>query len=119
MSMNPPRGGMDRNAFLAALSSPDPAAEDALALQAGGQLAQDLRADMDTDEDPTTQEGDDFFLDPETWPLDKWKKGQMVTVRARVQSIGSKIGLTPVAVEYDNSDEDSQDSEDTDYDDED
>lgn len=109
--------GMDKNAFLAALHSPNPGAEDALAMQGGDKLAEDLRMDMEQDEDPTTQDGNNFFLDPEMWPMGKWKKGQVVTVKARVESLGSKIGLTPLEVEYNNPDENSQDSEDDSEDD--
>lgn len=101
---------MEKSAFLEALRSPQPQQEDALALEAGDNLSDDLLTDMQTDEDPTTQEGDTFFLDPEMWPMGKWKKGQTVTVRAKVNSLGSKIGLTPLEVEYNNPDTEGRDS---------
>lgn len=51
------------------------------------------------DKDPTTQAGDKFFLDPSMLPDGKkCKKGEELTLRVRVDSIGSKIALTPLEV---------------------
>lgn len=112
------RPDMDKAAFLQALASPSPAAEDDMAMQGGDQMAMGLLEEMNEDIDPTTQDGDVFFLDPDMWPEGKWKKGQTITVKARVESIGSKIGLTPVEVDYNMADENDQDSEEDSDDDE-
>lgn len=57
-----------------------------------------MREDLEEDVDPTTQDGDTIFLDPEMVG-ESLKKGQQITLNCTVKSIGSKIGLTPVGVE--------------------
>lgn len=65
------------------------------------------------DKDPRSQQGDTFFVDPAMLHEDhKCRKGDELMVRARVQSVGSKIALTPLEISYDNAKED----EDEDYD---
>lgn len=65
------------------------------------------------DKDPRSQQGDTFFIDPALLHEEhKCRKGDEIMVKARVQSVGSKIALTPLEVSYDNMKED----EDEDYD---
>lgn len=48
---------------------------------------------------PMTQQGDEFFLDPMLLgDGPKCKVGEEIMVKAKVQSVGSKIGAVPVEV---------------------
>lgn len=65
------------------------------------------------DKDPRSQQGDTFFVDPALLhEQKKCRKGDELMIRARVQSVGSKIALTPLEVMYDN----AKGEEDEDYD---
>jgi len=108
--------GMDRAAYMDALQGmgggggPETPQSELMEMEEGA-----VASEFDKDVDPTSQEGETFFVDPDMLP-GECKKGQKVIVHATVTSKGSKIGLTPSEIEYNNSDDDEEDQEE--YDDE-
>ena len=51
------------------------------------------------DKNPMTQDGETIFIDPSLGGTDKkYKKGDEIMLHARVDSVGSKIGLTPLEI---------------------
>ena len=63
-------------------------------------------------ENPMTQQGDIFFLDPSMLPDgDNCKVGDEIMLKASIQSKGSKIGLQPIEVVMESDDEDQEDDE--------
>lgn len=104
-----------KDAFLEALGGGGPKQAPAdLQMESDDTLApMELIEESQEDMDPTTQEGDTIFLDPEMFAK-KPKKGQEFDLRVRVEGIGSKISLTPLEVSDTPSDENEEEDIDID-----
>ena len=50
--------------------------------------------------DPTSQDGDTFFVPAEMMPDGKCEPGMEVMVKSRIVNKGSKVGLTPIEISY-------------------
>ena len=72
---------------------------------------QEFIEEMTVDQDPTSQDADNYYADPELFDKEP-QKGDKVNITMKVQSLGSKIGLTPLDVEYISDEEDESEDDD-------